>query len=321
VITPDGTFVRIEGDVIVTRDLGTGNVIGSTPAPSASGLCLAPWGDLLYSQADPDGNSALQCVTRAGRYRWSVPIKDPAPLIYEPFPLGDVVVAERSGALWAFDRNGETPWLADLDGVHPGHPAHTVPRAAAGLGPAVTLRAAPARLDENRAIVELSWHSGRGLYLLDGAKARLTPVAVPSPARRPYTVLRRSPDDYRIAGLGSQVEVGHLRWEHPVVAIGPTGAPAWEHRLETQATALTPAPDGSVIVAASPTAQRWNDYRHWYDLTAEMFIRCLDFEGTQRWVWHPPAPVLHRPVVSQDGTVYIGSDNRLWAFSTGIRPT
>jgi hypothetical protein len=320
VITPDGAFVRIEGNVIVTRDLGTGRVVGSTPAPLASGLCLAPWGDLLYSQADPGGSPAVRCVTRDGRHRWSVPIKDPAPLIYEPFALGDVAVIEQGGALRALDGNGGMPWLADLDGVRPPRPADAGSRPAARPEPAVSLRAAPARLDGNRAIVELSWHSGRGLYLLDGAVARLAPVAVPSPARGPYAVLRRSPDEYRIAGLGSQVEVGHLRWEHPVVAIGPDGAPAWEHRLAAEATALTPTFDGSVIVAASPTAQRWNDYHHWYDLTTETFVRCLDFEGTERWAWHPPAPITHRPVVSHDGTVYVGSDNRLWAFATGIRP-
>jgi hypothetical protein len=92
ILTSDGAFVRIEDGSMVVRALDTGEVVGLSPAMLGSGLCLAPWGDLLYSRAAPGGTAAVHCVTRTGQRRWSVPLDGSAPLGWEPFGLGEVVV-------------------------------------------------------------------------------------------------------------------------------------------------------------------------------------------------------------------------------------
>jgi hypothetical protein len=112
------------------------------------------------------------------------------------------------------------------------------------------------------------------------------------------------------------VEVGPMRWEYPVVAIEPDGIRAWEHRLPARASHVTPAPGGQLIVTASPSRKRWNDYHQWCDLSAETFVRSVGPDGAERWTWYAPGPVTHLPVVSPSGTVYVGCDKRLWALPT-----
>jgi hypothetical protein len=244
-----------------------------------------------------------------------VPLDDSAPLVCEPFALGDVVVFGRHGALWAFDRNGEARWVADLRGVHPPSSEDDSPRLPEEPQAALRLEDAPARLDEERVVVELSWYTGRGLYRLDGGAHELAPVAVPSPALPPFAALPRPPTEYRIVGTGPNVEVARLEWEYPVVAIEPGGVLAWEHRLPAPALSLVSTPGGNLIAAASPSFKRWSDYHEWYDLSAEMFVRCLGPDGRALWTWYAPGPLTHLPVVSATGIVYVGCDNRLWAFA------
>lgn len=182
-------------------------------------------------------------------------------------------------------------------------------------GSDVVLSAPPIRLNETRVIVELVQHAGRGLYLLDGAPVDLSAVAVPSPARRPYAAVPWSPTEYRVVGLASQVAVGQQQWEYPPVAFEPGGGRAWEHRMVAQALSLSPAPDGNLIVSSSPTMKRLQAYHQWYDLSGETFVRCLGPDGATRWTGYAPGPITHHPVVAPDGTVYVGSDQRLWALA------
>jgi hypothetical protein len=315
ILTSDGAFVRIEDSSMVVRALDTGELVALSPAMLGSGLCLAPWGDLLYSQAAPGGTAAVHCVTRTGHCRWSVPLDGSAPLRYEPFGLGEVIVLGHRGALWAFDRQGETSWVADLDGVRPVGPEDDAPRPTEGPEAGVHIHAGPVRVDADRVVLELVKHSDRGLYLLDGTAARLTPVAAPSPALPPYAVLPWPRTEYRLVGLGPQVEVAQMRWEYPVVAMEPGGALVWEHRLAARADVLVAAPGGNLIVAASPSVKRWHDYSRWYDLSAQTFVRCLGPDGAVRWTWHPPGPITHFPVVGPDATVLVGCGERLWAFA------
>jgi hypothetical protein len=314
-VTPDGALVRIEDGSVITRALLTGEVLGSFAAPLGSGIGLAPWGDLIYSQAAPGGTAAVRCVTRTGVDRWSVSLDGPAALTIRPLVLGDVVVVNRRGALWALDQAGRSPWLADNHGVRAPEPEDNHRRAATDPNGGVELHAAPARLDAGRALVALEWFAGDGLYLLDGVTPRLTPVTAPGAA--PYAVLPHAPTEYRIAGLGPQIEVRRMDWRYPIVSFEPDGRRLWEHPLPAKAIALAPAPGGNLIAAASPTATRWRDYQQWYDLSGETFVRCIGPDGTARWTWHAPGPLTHLPVVGPDGVVYVGCDQRLWAFATG----
>jgi hypothetical protein len=314
VLTPEGLLLRIEDQRIVTRTLASGQVVGLLPAPNGSGLAVAPWGDLLYSAAAPGGTAVLRCLTRDGTPRWVVALDGPAPLVYGPLPLGQVVVVPRRGALWALDRDGRCPWLADPGGVRAAGPADDQRAPASG----VELAAAPVRFDDRRAVVALESDTGRGLYLIDAGAPALTPLAVPAPASPPYQALVGAQP--RIVGLGPQVEVAHMDWRYPVVCLAPGGATVWQHLLPARATTLAATPDGGVVAAASASTQRWQDYQRWYDLSAETFVRCLGPDGRARWTWHAHGPLTHQPVVGPEGIAYVGSEQRLHALrvdSTG----
>ncbi|WP_275408287.1 PQQ-binding-like beta-propeller repeat protein [Planosporangium flavigriseum] len=310
-LAADGVLVRIEGGSVVVRDPRTGAVISSMAAPMSSTLAIAPWGELLYSQVAADRTAAVRCISRTGQHRWQVPLDPSALIVHAPFGVGDAVVIPRRGALWAYDRDGEALWVADPTGVRAPHAADDDRRS-----PDETFRLSdiPARLDANRVIIELEWYSGRGLYLLDGAAATITPIAVPSPVMGPHAVLPWAPTEFRVVGLGSRVQVSQVQAEHPVVAIEPGGAEAWRHGLVARAVSLCPTPNGNLIVASSPEPKRWRDYHKWYDLSAETFVRCLGPDGSERWTWYAPGLLTHLPVVTPTGTVYVGSEQRLWAL-------
>jgi len=316
-VISQGAFLRIEAAFLISRDLSTGGTIASFPAPLSSGLSVAPWGDLLYSQADPHGVGVLHCVDRNGLNRWSVPLDGSGPLIYQPTLLGGLVVVDRRGLLWAYDRDGGARWVADRDGVRHPRPEDDASRPTNGPDAGIRFATLPAPIDTDRAVVYLDWYSGRGLYLLDASAPALTQVAVASPSLPPYVTVPGAEAGYRIVGLGGRVEVAEHEWEYPVVAMEPDGRRLWEHLFPAKPRGLMSAPDGGVVVALSPTIKRWRDYHKWYDLSGETFVRYLNPDGTARWTWHLPGPLTHEPVVGADGIVYVGSEGRLWALPAG----
>jgi len=312
VIAPDGALLTVEGDTIVSRDTETGTLIHSFPARRARNLSMAPWGGLIYQSPPSGGPTTLCSVDRDGRPQWSRPLNRSSIFIYSPLALGDLVVVEGGGALWAFDRDGDVRWIADREGVRQPQPSDEAGQRTDQPGNGVQVRGAPRLIDENRAVVALGSYDGRGVYLLDGAAATLTPIAIP--ASPPYAVVPWRATGYRIAGLGTQVTIGPQLYEFPVCAFDPDGTPAWEHRLPVRALTLNAAPGGHVVAAATPDARRWADYHQWYDLTREAFVRLIAPDGTQRWTWHAPGRITHLPVVSPTGVVYVGAEQRLWAF-------
>jgi hypothetical protein len=310
VIAPEGALVLMEAGTVVTRDLRTGEVSGTFPAPGGQRLSLTPWGDLAYRVVVP-GQATLHCVTRAGQPRWSVDFHDRSITIYEPVPVGDVIVVDQNGALWAFDRDGQVRWLADPTGIRAPGPDDRVRR------PAMTgfeLRSRPMRVDQDRALVELRSYTQTGIYLLDGASPRITPFAVPTPAREPRVLLSSPPGGLRMAGMGGRVEVRQMEWEYLVVAF-ESGRPwIWENRMPAPAVYLEPAPDGGVVATANPSTTVWRDYSQWYDMSPQTLVRSIDPEGGTRWSWHAHTRITHGPLVTADGIVYVGCAERLWAF-------
>jgi len=310
VIAPEAALVHLEGHTVVTRDLRTGEVAGTFPAPGGQLLSLTPWGDLAYWVVTP-GLATLHCVTRAGRPRWSVDFHDRTSTVYEPLAIGDLIVVDRNGALWAFDRDGQVRWLADPDGVRAPGPDDSAPRPETS---GFELSAVPIRVDRDRALVELRSYTQRGIYLLDGASPRITPVAVPTPAGGPRVLLSGPPGRLRMAGLGGRVEIRQMEWEYEVVAF-ESGRPwLWEHRMPAEAVGLQPAPDGGVVALANPSATVWRDYQQWYDMSSRILVRSIGPDGGTRWSWHAHTPVTHGPLVTADGIVYVGCAERLWAF-------
>jgi outer membrane protein assembly factor BamB len=316
VIAPEGVLIRLEGGSVLTRDLRTGEVSGTYAAPGGQRLGLTPWDDLAYWVAAPD-RATLHCVTRSGQSRWSVGFDDPIMSIYAPLPLGDLVVVDRDGALWAFDRDGQVRWLADPTGIRAPGPGDAGPRPAMS---GFELGAPPVRVDRDRALVELESSTGRGIYLLDGASPGITPVAVGAPARPPFVRLPAPPGVHRMAGVGGQVEVGQMEWEYQVVAFESGDGRVWEHRMPAPAVALEPAPDGGVVAMAQPGAKVWREYQQWYDMSRQILVRSIDPDGRTRWSWHAHTPITHGPLVTTDGVVYVGCAERLWAFPVTGHP-
>ncbi|MGN9913734.1 outer membrane protein assembly factor BamB family protein [Phytohabitans sp. LJ34] len=310
VVAPEGALIRMENGTVVTRELRTGEAYATFPAPRGQLPSLTPWGDLAYWVIVP-GQATLHCVTRAGQPRWSVDFHDRAIGTHEPLPVGDVIVVDRNGVLWAFDRDGQVRWLADPAGVRAPSPDDWTPRPA---GSGYEMSARPMRLDRDRALVELQSYTQHGIYLLDGASPGITPVAVPTPARAPFVLLPAPPGVHRMAGLGGQVQVGPMKLEYQVVAFESGEGCVWEHRMPAEAAALEPAPDGGVVAMAQPSSTVWRDYRQWYDMSDQTLVRSIDPEGRTRWSWHAHTPITHGPLVTPDGLVYVGCAERLWAF-------
>lgn len=315
-----GEFVRIEDDSIVARALDTGRITGSFPAPRASQLSLAPWGDLLYSRTAPWDTATVYCVGRTGSPRWSVAIDDSPPSLDAPLALANVVVIPRRGMLWAYDHAGQSQWVADHNGIREPRPTdeQRKPNIVHPEG-GIELFDAPARLDSTRAVVALQSYHSTGLYLLDGVTARLTPLGGSTRTNRPFTVLPHPPTEFRIAEFAEQIAVGDMDWRYLVVSTEPDGRRLWEHRLPAEPIQLDAAPGGNLIATATATARRWRDYGPYYSETLgrETFVRCINPDGTARWTWHAHGPITHPPVIDSDGTVYVGAEQRLWAFRGG----
>ncbi len=311
VVAADGALIMMEDRTVVTRDLRTGDVSGAFPAPGGQRLSLTPWGDLAYWVVAPGQPATLHCVTRSGQSRWSVDFRDGTTTIYEPLAIGDVIVVAKNRVLWAFDRDGQVRWLADPTGFRAPGPDDWVPRPAeSGFG----MSAAPMRVDRDRALVELRSATGRGIYLLDGASPRITPVAVPTPARPPRALLSAPPGALRMAGLGGRVEVRQRQWEYLVVAF-ESGRPwTWANQMPAEPVTLEPAPDGGVVALAQPSTTVFRDYSQWYDMSRWIVVRSIAPDGDTRWSWHAHTRITHGPLVTPDGLVYLGCAERLWAF-------
>jgi hypothetical protein len=310
VIASEGVLIRMEDGSVVTRDLRTGEVSGTFPSPHGQRLTLTPWGDLTYWVIRP-GHAVLHCVARAGQSRWSVDFSGSAHTTFDPLPVGDAIVVDRYGALWALDRDGHVSWLADPAGIRAQGPDDRAPRPAKS---GFELSAPPLPVDRDRALVELESYTQRGFYLLDGASPRITPVAVHTPARLPYALLRAAPGAYRIAGLGGTVEIRQLEREYQVVAFESGDGRVWEHLMPAEAVSLKAAPDGGVVALAQPSATVWRDYQQWHDMSQWILVRSIDPDGGTRWSWHAHTLITHGPLVTPDGLVYVGCAERLWAF-------
>jgi hypothetical protein len=310
VLAAEGVLIRIEDSIVVTRDLRTGEVSGTFPAPGAQQLSLTHWGDLAFWVVTP-GKQTLHCVTRTGQSRWSVDFGGWPITIYGPLPVGDVIVVDRDSALWAFDRDGQVRWLADPAGIRSPGPDDGAPRPDTSR---LEMSAMPMRVDRDRALVELQSYTQHGIYLLDGASPRITPAAVPTPAGQPRVLLSAPPGGLRMAGMGGRVEVRQMEWEYKVVAF-ESGRPwIWENRMPAEAVHLEPAPDGGVVALAQPSVTVFRDYRQWYDMSDRILVRSIGPDGDTRWSWHAHTLITHGPLVTPDGLVYVGCAERLWAF-------
>jgi hypothetical protein len=306
----DGQFAQIENGQILLRDLQTGVIELAFPAARGSLLTLCPWDAWVYTTAAIGGIAAVHVIGRAGESLWSIALDGPEPLYTRPLALADVIVIERRGLLWAYDSAGQVRWVVDAQGLRA--PTSDDERRKPEAG--VRLNAAPATVDKDSAVISLERSNGRGLYLLDAAASTLVPVAVPSPAQRPFVVLADTPSLYRIAGLGAQVDLAQMDWRFPIVCMAPDGAVVWQHLLTAKALTLDAAPRGNLIATTSPTYKRWRDYSEWYDMSRECFVRCIAPDGSARWTWHGHGPLTHLSEVSADGTVYVGCDGELWAL-------
>ena len=314
----DGHIARIEGDSVVTRTMDAGLKSGSFPTPGASNLSLAPWGDLLYSAISPNGTASVYCVDPAGSPRWSVPVDDMM-LIDAPFALGDRVVIARRGMLWAYDRSGQSRWVADQDGIREPRPIDDRPRPRSHRDPehGTSLFDDPVPIDFERVAVGLQSYSRTGWYLLDAGAVRLTRLGGQDQLWRPFAVLPHPPTEFRIAWWAGKITVSTLQWRYLIVSSEPDGRRLWEHRLPAEPIQLAAAPGGHLIAAATATAKRWRDYGPYYkDLSDETFVRCIGPDGTARWTWHANGPITHPPVVDSDGTIYVGAEQKIWALAT-----
>jgi hypothetical protein len=314
IVTKDGSLLRFEDDALVTRSLHSGQITSSFAAPLGSLLSLTPWGDLVFTQPAASGTAAVRCVTRSGAPCWSISLERPAPLFTRPIGIGDVVVIERRGALWAVDRAGHWAWVADRNGLRTPSAEDENEPSAANSGDSV--RDAALRIDDQRVVVCLEGHHGSGLYMLDARVPSITALAVPCPAQPPFQVLPHETTQYRFVGLGPQIDLGQMNYRFPVVCIEPGGRQLWSHPLEAKAIALRVAPQGALIATANPTAKRWRDYSAYYDLARETFVCCIPADGSERWIVHSKTPWTHLPVVSAGGTVYVASNQQLLAFAT-----
>lgn len=313
VVIDDDAFAAIEDGAVVVRGRRAGGEAARWAAPRSSTLAAAPWGDLVYSQVADDFTATVQCVDRMGRRRWSVPLTGVDVVHHVPFAVGDAVVVARRGGLWAYDAEGEAAWVAGLDGVRV-PPEVSEPTPDERCEPA----GEPLRVDADRVLVELSWHGGHRLVELDGLARRMTTVVNEPRMRDPYALLTAGAG-YRVAGRQNSVDIGHMDYRYPVLAVDPGGEVAWRHLLEAPFDWLAPAPGGAVVVAGTPTVKRWRDYGRWQDLSAETFVRYLDAAGEPVWTWYAPGLITHLPAVAADGTVLVGSEGRLFALSSPQR--
>lgn len=308
---PAGSLLSLEHETIIERSLTTGATVHSFAAPRGTLLSVAPWGDLLYLEAGPGQPITARCIDPAGGSRWSVPLPDASALAYGFHPVGDVVVIEQRGALWAFDRAGRMPWTASPSGAGGAERS--------GLGhPSAGFRVstAPRAVGPGQLLVELTGDATRGLYLFSaGDNPGLKPVTVSPSISAPYAIVSSGTPGPRVVGMRGASGTGPLDSGFRIGAIDMDGVPAWEHHLPDSPRALLTGPADTVIVAISPTPEYWATYSRLADLTGRSFLLGLNADGTARWRCELPGPITHYPVAGIDGTAYVLTAGRLWAVA------
>jgi hypothetical protein len=314
VLANDGSLLRVEGDLVVSRDPDSGALVRSFSAPLAFHVTVDPWGGLIYSQADPGGVAMLRCVTMTGASRWSLPLDGPGPLALPALVAGDTAVVQYGGLLRALDRNGEARWLAGHGGFRDVDRGGEVVAAEE----ADTTWTSTRLVNPTTLLAALRWHTGHGLFLVDAAARTVKRYVNGFVPQAPILVISGMPEDsYRVAVQGPMYEVRQMDWQWSVVMLDSSGSRLWEHRLHAPPLWLARAADDTLIVSGTPTRKRWADYGKWQDLSKDAYVRCLNADGTQRWTWYGPGPLTNHPVVGPDGVVYVGSEGRLWALPPG----
>jgi putative pyrroloquinoline-quinone-binding quinoprotein len=312
VMLDEHTVGQIEQGHVVIRACGTGAVSARWPAPMASNLAPAPWGDVLFIQVGEDRKRMVRCASRDGRERWAVPLSsDPPDFPRDPFAVSDTVLIPRAGALWAYDQAGAARWMVDRTGLHA--PAdEQVP----ARGDRVKLATDALSIDRDRAFVQLSWYESGGMMEIDGRSPSMRQITERRPLRLPLAVLPVSDGSYRLAGSRGQVDIGHMDYVYPIRVLRPDGTTVWEHQLPARPTSLAATPDGGFVTSGTPTERIWREYGKWQDLSDQMFVRLIDAAGAEVWTWYAPGPITHAAVAARDGTVYVCSDGRLFALTT-----
>ncbi|MCU1644312.1 MAG: hypothetical protein JWN03_4587 [Nocardia sp.] len=307
VLCREDAVALVADETVVLRSIADGTILRTFTVAGCVRMSGAPWGDLVCLTIGDGGQVHLRCFEPTGRLRWTTPLHGTQALVYGLIAMAEVIVVEQHGALWAFDRDGRTPWVADINGVSD---VVSIDRTRVGT----RINAEPCPVTSGRMLFELAGPNPPGLYVLDGISATLTPLAARSPIRRPYAVIPGGDSGHRIVGYGGRIEITPLEHEFVIEAIEWDTTTAWQCRMSAEPISLAAAPDGSVIVAASPTPEYWSKYHQFQDLRQQAFIRCVEPDGAVRWQWHPPGPLTHRPIPAPDGTVYVCSDNLLWAL-------
>jgi hypothetical protein len=303
------SVAQIEQGSVVIRDCGTGALRSRWAAPGASRLAVAPWGDVVFLQVGEGRKRTVRCLTRDGRERWAVPLTSGmSDSPWTPFAVSDVVVIARSGGLWAYDESGAVRWVAGRAGVR--EPS------ALAADDRVKLYGDAIEIDRNRALAWLSWYDGGSMVEIDGRGPVMRTVAERSTLELPVAVLHALSGDYRLAGFRGQIDNGHMDYVYPIRVLNADGTLVWEHQLPARPRGLAPAAGGGVVVGASPSPKVWREYGKWQDLSRQTFVRLVDAAGAEVWTWYAPGLVTQSPVAGPDGTVYVGSEGRLYALAT-----
>jgi hypothetical protein len=312
VVGPEGEVHRVEGDRVVSRSPQTGTPTGSFRVGSATHLAADPWGGLIFRTAERNAPAGLCSVTSRGEVRWTAPLTGRGVLLFAPVVFGAWAVVHAGGSLRAYGRDGRVHWVADRGGLRAPDPAGDRGAAPGGDEPL----AAPVLLDAATLLVALRWYDGRGFFRVDLATGTVDPFAAWLPAQTPFAVLAGVPPLARpaVALRGPSREVRRLEWESSVVLLDESGRELWERSLPVEPGRLMASPDGTLVVSASPSRSRWDQYHQWQDLSREAFVQWLEPSGARRWTWYAPGPLSHLPVIRPDGVVYVGSDGRLWAL-------
>jgi hypothetical protein len=299
-------IARMEQEQVVIRDCLTGMIRHRWEAPDSSWLVETPWGDVLLFQARTFDDRAVRCITRDGRARWEVPMSN-APVDYPPTPfaVGDLMVIDHGGALRAYDRAGVLQWVARHDAIR---------TPADDDGERIQLTEL-ARIDRSRVLAGLMWDEGSGLFEIDGRGPSVRQIGdAPFVVKSPIRVRTGPGDDYLIAGARGQIDIGHMDYVYPLRVVRPDGSTVWEHQLSAEFTNLDVMPDGGYVVSGSPTAKVWREYGQWQDLSDRTYARLIDAAGAEVWTWYAPGLVTPAAVAGPDGTVYVGSEGRLYAL-------
>jgi hypothetical protein len=300
---PDGRIISAENAHLVLRDGQSGRAEGALPAARAFMLTPDAWGGVLVSQPNLAGGVLMSRLDPSGALRsWAV-LPGPPRLDALPVPLTNAVVVLHDGQVTVLDPHGAVWAAATRAGFVRGRPdtgdaVWASPRAAGPMAVVFGLRGP---------------HASPGLFRADvaaGTVEAFAPWLVPG---LPVEVIPDHDGGFAVAANGPRYEVGHLAYEHTIVLIGADGQTRWEHRLAPEPAAVAAATTG-LIISATPTEERWQQYSRWQDLSPQTLVRSVGPDGSTRWTWHPPGAITNHPRVGPDGTVYVGATGRLWAL-------